>query len=61
MADLLKLCPVLYQDYAPPLVSLNGGMHMVLSVGVLICSKSIDLGIYATDVLPSSWTEVSPG
>ena len=34
MAELLKLCPVLYQDYAPPLVSFNGGMHMVLSVGM---------------------------
>lgn len=33
MADLLALCPVLYKDYAPPLVSMNGGMHMVLSVG----------------------------
>lgn len=33
IAELLKLCPVLYQHYAPPLVSLNGGMHMVLSVG----------------------------
>ncbi|KAL3130184.1 hypothetical protein ABBQ38_008488 [Trebouxia sp. C0009 RCD-2024] len=32
MADLLKLCPVLHQDYAPPFVSFNGGMHMVLSV-----------------------------
>lgn len=34
MADLLALCPVLYKDYAPPLVSMNGGMHMVLSVVV---------------------------
>lgn len=34
MAEVLKLCPVLYEDYAPPLVSFNGGMHMVLSVGV---------------------------
>ena len=42
MADLLALCPVLYQDYAPPLVSMNGGMHMVLSVGEpLLCMKVI--------------------
>ncbi|KAL3145075.1 hypothetical protein ABBQ32_013084 [Trebouxia sp. C0010 RCD-2024] len=34
MAELLKLCPVLHQPYGPPLVSLNGGMHMVLSVVV---------------------------
>ena len=36
-AQLLPLCPVLHKDYAPPLVSLNGGMHMVLSVGELAC------------------------
>lgn len=36
MAELLKLCPVLHQPYGPPLVSLNGGMHMVLSVGAYI-------------------------
>ena len=42
MADLLALCPVLYKDYAPPLVSMNGGMHMVLSVGEpLLCMKVI--------------------
>lgn len=35
MSQLLPYCPVLYQDYAPPLVSMNGGMHMVLSVGEL--------------------------
>lgn len=34
MSQLLPYCPVLYQDYAPPLVSMNGGMHMVLSVVV---------------------------
>ena len=38
MADLLALCPVLYKDYAPPLVSMNGGMHMVLSVGESHCA-----------------------
>ncbi len=43
MADLLALCPVLYKDYAPPLVSMNGGMHMVLSVGepLLLCMRLI--------------------
>ena len=42
MADLLALCPVLYKDYAPPLVSMNGGMHMVLSVGEpLFCMRLI--------------------
>lgn len=40
MADLLALCPVLYKDYAPPLVSMNGGMHMVLSVGEPLLCKA---------------------
>lgn len=34
ISELLKLCPILHQDYAPPLVSLNGSMHMILSVGM---------------------------
>ena len=42
MADLLALGPVLYKDYAPPLVSMTGGMHMVLSVGEpLFCMRLI--------------------
>lgn len=32
-AALVKVCPVLHKEYAPPLVSMGGGMHMVLSVG----------------------------
>ena len=32
-AALVKACPVLHREYAPPLVSFGGGMHMVLSVG----------------------------
>ena len=60
MAELLKLCPVLYQDYAPPLVSFNGGMHMVLSVGMLICNKSIDIEVCVTYVA-FFLAEVSPG
>ena len=32
-ASLVKACPALHKGYAPPLISMGGGMHMVLSVG----------------------------
>lgn len=33
-AALVQACPVLHKEYAPPLVSMGGSMHMVLSVVV---------------------------